>query len=100
MLFNSWQYLIFYPLVVLAYFLLPRKLKNLWLLGTSYYFYMGWNAKYILLLFFTTIVTYTGARILERSRKGWILLLTIGVNFGILFYFKYAQFAWNNLAIL
>lgn len=100
MLFNSWQYLIFYPIAAGAYFLMPKKWKNLWLLLASYYFYMGWNAKYVVLLLFTTVVTYTGSRILERHRKGWVLLLTIAVNFGILFYFKYARFAWNNLAAL
>lgn len=63
----------FYPVVVVLYFLLPKKLKNLWLLGASYYFYMGWNAKYIVLLLFTTIVTYTGSWILERYRKRWVL---------------------------
>lgn len=97
MLFNSWQYLVFFPVVVLLYFLLPEKMKNLWLLAASYYFYMGWNAKYIVLLLFTTIVTYTGSRILERHRKKWILFLTVAVNFSILFYFKYVQFAWDNV---
>lgn len=97
MLFNSWQYLIFFPIVVLMYFLLPRKTKNIWLLMASYYFYMGWNAKYIVLLLFTTMVTYTGSLVLERHRKKWILFLTIVVNFSILFYFKYVQFAWDNV---
>lgn len=97
MLFNSWQYLGFYPIVVLIYFIVPKKIKNIWLLAASYYFYMGWNAKYIVLLFFTTVVTYTGALIIEKYRKNWILLVTIGVNLSVLFYFKYVQFAWDNL---
>ena len=97
MLFNSWQYLIFYPITVLAYFILPKKLKNLWLLGASYYFYMGWNPKYVVLLFFTTIVTYGGSLVLERYRSRWVLFAVIAVNFGILFYFKYARFAFSNL---
>lgn len=100
MLFNSLQYLVFFPVVLLAYFLLPQKMKHVWLLGASYYFYMGWNAKYVVLLLLTTILTYTGAWILERHRKGWILFLVIAINVGILFYFKYAQFAWHNLAAL
>lgn len=97
MLFNSWQYLIFFPIVVLTYFFLPKRIKNIWLLVASYYFYMGWNAKYVVLLFFTTIVTYAGALILEKYRRKWILFLTIGMNFSILFYFKYVQFAWDNV---
>lgn len=97
MLFNSWQYLCFYPIVVLMYFVLPKKVKNIWLLVASYYFYMGWNAKYIVLLFFTTVVTYIGSLIIEKYRKKWILFLTLVLNFSVLFYFKYIQFAWNNL---
>ncbi len=97
MLFNSWQYLLFFPFVVLLYFLIPGKIKNIWLLIASYYFYMGWNAKYVILLLFTTIVTYTGALILDKYRKRWILLLTVAANFSILFYFKYVQFAWDNV---
>ncbi len=100
MLFNSLKYLIFYPIVVLMYFLLTKKYKNLWLLAASYYFYMGWNPGYVVLLLFTTTVTYIGARILEQERKRWILLLVILMNFGILFYFKYTQFVWNNLTML
>ncbi len=97
MLFNSWQYLIFFPIVVLIYFVLPKKGKNTWLLVSSYYFYMGWNVKYIVLLFFTTVVTYTGALLIEKYRKKGFLFLTIVLNFGVLFYFKYVQFAWDNL---
>lgn len=100
MLFNSLQYLIFYPIVVLGYFLLPKKWKNFWLLCASYYFYMGWNAKYALLLLFTTTVTYIGALCLEKVRKKWMLALVISVNFALLFYFKYARFVWNNAAFL
>ncbi len=100
MLFNSLQYLIFYPVVVLAYFILPKRVKNLWLLGASYYFYMGWNPYYVVLLFTTTAVTYTGALVLEHHRKRRILILTLAVNLGILFYFKYSQFAFNNLVWL
>ena len=58
MLFNSIDFLIFFPIVVLVYFIIPKKIKYIWLLVASYYFYMGWNAKYALLLFFSTAVTY------------------------------------------
>ena len=45
MLFNSGIFLLFFPIVVLGYFLLPKKAKNFWLLVSSYYFYMrfAWN---------------------------------------------------------
>lgn len=46
MLFNSLEFLIFLPIVLLVYFVIPPKIKNIWLLIASYYFYMCWNAKY------------------------------------------------------
>ena len=58
MIFNSIDFLIFFPIVILVYFCVPQKLKKIWLLVASYYFYMCWNVKYILLLLFSTIVTY------------------------------------------
>ena len=58
MLFNSYSFLVFFPVVVVIYFLLPKKVSYLWLLAASYYFYMGWNAKYALLLLLSTTITY------------------------------------------
>ena len=43
MLFNSLEFLVFFPLVVLGYFLIPDRWKHYWLLLASYYFYMSWN---------------------------------------------------------
>lgn len=45
MLFNSLDFLIFFPAVTLLYFIMPQKLKQMWLLVVSYYFYMCWNAN-------------------------------------------------------
>ena len=58
MSFNSIDYLLFFPVVVLIYFLLPGKVKMYWLLLTSYYFYMSWNAKYGILIFFSTLIHF------------------------------------------
>ena len=55
MLFNSYQFLIFFPVVVLLYYVIPQKIRYLWLLAASYYFYMCWNAKYALLLLVSTL---------------------------------------------
>ncbi len=68
MLFNTVQYLIFLPIVVLIYYILPPKVRYVWLLGASCYFYMQWNKVYLLLLLFCTIVTYTGGRLIERFK--------------------------------
>ena len=43
MLFNSLNYLVFFPIVLLFYFVLPKKVRYLWLLAASYYFYACWN---------------------------------------------------------
>ena len=58
MLFNSYGFIVFFPIAVIVYFLLPKRISYLWLLAASYYFYMGWNAKYALLLLASTIITY------------------------------------------
>ena len=65
MLFNSYQFLIFFPIVVLIYYVLPDRIKYLWLLVTSYYFYICWNAKYALWIFTSTVITYISGLIIE-----------------------------------
>lgn len=108
MLFNSIHYLFFFPLVVLIYFIVPKKFKMYWLLAVSYYFYMSWNAKYGLLLLSSTIITYLCGLALERTKemsagggqglvKKWIIILSLIINFGALFYYKYANFFINNI---
>ncbi len=69
MLFNSLQFLIFFPIVVLLYFAFPRKVRYIWLLIASYFFYMCWNAKYALLMLFSTIVTWVSGLALEKVKK-------------------------------
>ena len=68
MLFNSLKFLVFFPAVVLLYFALPKRVRNLWLLVASYVFYMGWNAKYVVLLFTSTLITYLSGLLLERVK--------------------------------
>lgn len=69
MLFNSMDYLYFFPIVMLFYFFLPKKSRNVWLLVVSYYFYMSWNAKYGLLIFLITIITYFSGLMIEKSKN-------------------------------
>lgn len=76
-----------------AYYALKPRLRWVLLLVGSYFFYMCWNAAYALLLFCSTAVTYgcaagVGASKSTRARKGWIVLSLV-VNLGILFFFKY-----------
>ena len=82
MLFNSFSFLIFFPLVTLIYFVLPRKTRWLWLLVTSYYFYMNWNAEYALLLAASTGVTYGCALLIDRfdDKKKRKAVLVAGIR--------------------
>ncbi len=112
MLFNSIEFIIFFPVVVILYFLIPKKYRYLWLLATSYYFYMQWEAKYVLLLFFSTAVTYLcgiltdkinrGELTEERKTRGKKLCIagSLFLNLGVLGYFKYLNFlidTWNKV---
>ena len=69
MLFNSSDFLIFFPIVLFVYFILPDKVKYLWLLVSSYYFYMCWNAKYAVLILTSTIITYISGLLIEYVKK-------------------------------
>ena len=93
MLFNSADFLIFFPIVVVIYFLIPEKFRYIWLLAASYYFYMQWNPAYGLLLLSSTLITYFGARILERLDKEKprkvCLCIAVILNLSLLVYFKY-----------
>ena len=103
MLFQSLDFLLLFPLVVLVYFLLPVRLRWLWVLLSSYGFYLFWNPWYILLLWVSTLTDYLVAQRIfqakeQRRKKAW-LYVSILVNLGLLITFKYynffaEQFAW------
>lgn len=105
MLFNSLQFLIFFPIVVGVYYLIPQKIRTYWLLVASYYFYMCWNAKYVLLLLFSTIVTFVSGLVLEKCavnergklNKKLCVAVSFVLNLSILFVFKYLDFGIESL---
>jgi alginate O-acetyltransferase complex protein AlgI len=96
MLFNSLEFLVFFPIVVALYFALPHRFRWVLLLVASYYFYMCWNYKYVVLLLFTTIVCYSCAIWIYKSKNRFIriflLVFTLVVYIGTLFFFKYFNF--------
>ena len=96
MLFNSFEFLIFFPVVTLVYFLIPDRVKWVWLLITSYFFYMNWHAEYALLMAACTVVTYTCSRLIERfedkRRRKIAMWSGVVLNIGLLAYFKYTGF--------
>lgn len=96
MLFNSWQYFVFLPLVVGLYFLLPQRFRWVLLLGASYYFYMSWNANLVVLIATTTLTSYAAALAIAKTdnarRRKLFLWLGVGISLVMLFFFKYFNF--------
>lgn len=94
MIFTSIQFCFFFLIVLVCYYLLPNKIKPIFLVIVSYLFYMFQGAMYILLLLFVTLSTYNFALLFERTQKYRKALLIIGIvsNFSILFFFKYFNF--------
>ena len=109
MIFNSMNYLLFFPVVVCIYFVLPIKIRWMWLLVSSYYFYMCWNIEYAFLILFSTIVTYLsgilmgqiGILIREKQKRQKLRKICVFgsffLNLAILFFFKYYNFATENI---
>lgn len=104
MLFNSIDFLLFFPCVIIGYYLLPSKVRYLWLLAASYFFYGNWNPTYIWLLFGCTIFTYFLGLLIENYRtkkpaltKG-ILGISIAAMLSVLAFYKYLDFGigWIN----
>ena len=107
MLFNSIEFLVFFPIVVGVYFVIPRKARCVWLLITSYYFYMSWNPKYAILIALSTVITYASglaiAHYQAQGRTGRMKLCVAAsfvINLGILCLFKYANFILTNISAL
>ena len=101
MLFNSFAFAIFLPIVFILYWALPHRFRWVLLLLSSYYFYMSWNAKYVFLILFTTLISYLAALLLEREndkeKKKWILAGALIVCLGVLFFFKYFNFVSESV---
>lgn len=102
MIFNSYAFLAFFPIVTLAYYLMPMRARRPWLLAASYYFYMCWNVQYALLIAASTLVTYLCALALGRMEakagRRAVLALGLAINLGILCFFKYFGFFTDTFA--
>ena len=114
MLFNSFAYLLFFPVVALVYYLIPwQKVRNIFLLLASYYFYMSWDPRFILLMLGCTVITYLDALFIDISRKedqenvaqeqrrtGKATLyttVTIIFTLSVVAWFKYANFLTESI---
>lgn len=104
MLFNSFEFILFFAVVYLLYRLLNHRLQNSMLLIASYVFYGAWDWRFLGLLIFTTAVDY-GCGIwidsaAEERRRRLILAASICVNLAVLGFFKYFNFFSDNLRLL
>ena len=103
MLFNSFQFLVFFPIVTILYFILPHRWRWLHLLLSSCIFYAAFIPAYLLILFATIIIDYiAGIYITRANGKQKRLFLTISIlsNVGILAVFKYYNFFIGNVNAL
>ena len=96
MLFNSFPFLLFFIAVIILFFTLPQKLKNLFLLLASYYFYFCGGAEYLLLLIGFTLYNYWAALYIEKIKnenvRKLLFIATLVLDVCPLFFFKYFNF--------
>ena len=97
MVFNSFSYALFLPVVLALYWILRRrKPQNILLLIASYAFYGAWDYRFLALMWISTLTDFTIGRLLERAtdeqRRKRIFFLSLVVNLGILGFFKYFGF--------
>ena len=104
MVFNSFAFLLFFPIVFLLYKVIPLKWRWVMLLIVSYYFYMSWQADLLYLILFTTAVSYVCAIMIEKSEtkaaKKAYMLTAVLVSLSVLFFFKYFNFLASNVVLL
>jgi alginate O-acetyltransferase complex protein AlgI len=104
MLFNSLEFIVFFPFVVAIFYIIPFRYRWFFLLLTSYYYYIPWKFNYIYLLFLMTLAGYISGILIEKvfniRLKKIVLSVSILFNLGLLFIFKYLGFFFENLEIL
>jgi len=103
MLFNSFQYWIFFFIVLALFYSVPFRVGKVLLLCASYVFYMWWDPRFIVLILTSTVVDYWLGILLEVAsarRKKLLLIVSLVVNLGILGFFKYYNFFAGSLASL
>jgi len=102
MVFNSIAFVVFLPIVVLLFYLLPHKWRWLMLLAASCVFYMWFVPKYILILLVTIVIDYSAGILMERCadqprKKKTFMIVSIVSTLTVLIVFKYLNFITENL---
>lgn len=103
MSFQSARFFVFLICCVIFYYVLPKRWKNLFLLGASWFFYSFAGTGYLLLLIGATLVSYVLAngmdRVQSRRRRGWLLALSLVLVLGNLCFFKYYNWLAERLYV-
>lgn len=96
MLFNTFEFLLFFTVVVTLYYTFSFRFRWVLLLAASYYFYMAWKPAYLILILVSTLIDYYAGmqmdRFAEKARRLKYLILSIVTNLALLFTFKYYNF--------
>jgi len=105
MQFNSFTFLIFFSIVLFLYHLpFSWRSKKLILLLASYLFYAAWNPPFVILIWISTLVDWEVAKRLGRATRPGarrtLVLLSLGVNFGLLGFYKYGGFLLENFTMM
>ena len=105
MLFSSIEFLYYFlPVVLLGYFILPKALRNVWLLAVSLVFYAWGEPKFVVLMVASILLNYVWGLAIERSQtkrwKKFFLVCSVLTCLGLLGWFKYADFAVENVNAL
>ena len=103
MLFNSYDFAVFFLIVYGIYRLLPHRAQNIHLLVSSYIFYGWWDPRFLSLILISTVVDFLCGKTINtsgisQSRKKLFLVLSICCNLGLLGFFKYYNFFIGSLA--
>lgn len=101
MLFTSISFLYYFlPVVLILYFVVPKKAKNVILLIASLIFYFYGEPKYIFLMLAEIIIAYFGAILIDKYKNKKVLILILTIHLGLLGIFKYADFTIKNINFL
>lgn len=105
MVFSSVVFLFYFlPLLLLVYFISPVRLKNIVLLLFSIFFYAWGMPRFIFVILGTTLIDFVLVRQMYEAELKWkknlLLIISLSINLGLLFYFKYSNFFVENVNVL
>ncbi len=106
MIFNSYAFALFLPIVFILYWFVFRTVKkqNLLLLFSSYFFYGWWDWRFLFLILFSSLVDYVLSHKIEKStcnkQRDLFLLISLISNLGLLAFFKYFNFFTDSFSFL